>query len=61
LNPRGGESMPAVTIKKQKAAEPVEIKKMRNYSSEPAFKKKAAKASELLKKHGLPEAFTRKK
>jgi len=53
--------MPAVTLKKQQTGEPVEIKKMRNYSGEPAFKKKAAKVSEVLKKHGLPEAFTKKK
>ena len=37
------------------------VKKMKDYSDEPAFKKKAEKATEFLKKNGLPKVFTKKK
>ena len=36
------------------------IKKMRDYSKEPAFVKKAEKAVAFLKKHGLPKPLTKK-
>ena len=36
------------------------VKKMRDYSQEPTFKKKAAKARAFLKKHGLPKSFKNK-
>jgi hypothetical protein len=36
------------------------IKKMRDYSGEPVFKKKNEKAKVALLKHGLPKAFTKK-
>ena len=37
------------------------VKKMRDYSNEPAFKKKAESAAVFLKKHGLPKTFSKKK
>ena len=53
--------MPAVALKKDNKSEIAVVKKMRDYSKEPIFKKKAEKASAFLKKHGIPEAFTNKK
>ncbi len=53
--------MPAVAEKKQKKSQVAVVKKMRDYSNEPAFKKKEEKAKAFLEKHGLPEAFTKKK
>lgn len=52
--------MPAIAIKKEKSANVTVVKKMKDYSKEPAFKKKAAKAIAFLKKHGLPKSFTKK-
>ncbi len=53
--------MPAVAIKKEKPNSNVAVvKKMKDYSKEPAFKKKAAEALAFIKKHGLPKAFTKK-
>lgn len=49
--------MPAVTTKKDQTINISIVKKMRDYSNEPAFKKKAEKAIKFLKKHGLPESF----
>ena len=53
--------MPAIEEKKKKANQATVVKKMRDYSNEPAFKKKEEKAKAFLKEHGLPEAFTKKK
>jgi len=52
--------MPTVTSNKKKQNGITVIKKMKDYSNEPAFKKKAAKAEEFLQKHGLPEDFVKK-
>ena len=52
--------MPSVAIKKQKTSEMSVVKKMRDYSEEPAFKKKAEKATAFLKKYGLPKSFKKK-
>ena len=53
--------MATVALKKGKTNDVAVVKKKRNYSDEPAFKKKAEKATEFLKKHGLPKYFTKKK
>ena len=53
--------MPAVAEKKANQSKVTVVKKIRDYSDEPAFKKKAEKATAFLKKHGLPKAFTKKK
>ena len=52
--------MPAVVVKKEKSNNVAVVKKMQDYSDEPAFKKKAEKATAFLKKRGLPKAFTKK-
>lgn len=52
--------MPAI-VEKKKTAKVTVAKKMRDYSKEPAFQKKAEKAAAFLKKNGLPGAFTTKK
>lgn len=52
--------MPAIALKKEKSIEIAVVKRMRDYSNEPTFKKKAEKAIAFLKKHGLPKAFTKK-
>jgi hypothetical protein len=49
--------MPAIAIKETKATSVTIVKKMRDYSKEPAFKKKAEDATAFLKKHGLPKSF----
>lgn len=36
------------------------IKKMRDYSNDPFFKKKEEEAIKLIKKHGLPESFKKR-
>lgn len=53
--------MSAVTGKKGKTDNITIVKKMRDYSNEPAFKKKAEDAIKFLKKSGLPESFKKKK
>lgn len=53
--------MPSVAIKKGNKNEIAVVKKLRDYSDEPVFKKKAEKANAFLKKHGLPKSFTKKK
>jgi len=53
--------MPTVASKKQKSNEIAVEKKMKDYSNEPSFKKKADKAMIFIKKHGLPKAFSEKK
>lgn len=52
--------MPAVAAKKEKSSNVTVVKKMRDYSKEPAFKKKAENAIAFLKKNGLPKAFKKK-
>jgi hypothetical protein len=52
--------MPATATKKEKSPNMIVVKKMRDYSDEPAFKKKAASATAFLKKHGLPKSFKKK-
>jgi hypothetical protein len=54
-------NMPTAALKKGKSNDITVVKKMKDYSNEPAFKKKAEKAAEFLKKNGLPKAFTKKK
>ena len=53
--------MPTIILNKEKKTEIAQVKKMRDYSKEPVFKKKAEKAVAFLKKHGLPESFNKKK
>lgn len=53
--------MPAVAIKKDKSNNVTVVKKMRDYSEEPVFKKKAERAMAFLKKHGLPKTFKKKR
>ncbi len=53
--------MPTIAIKKEKNSSVTIVKKMRDYSNEPAFKKKAENAVAFLKKHGLPKAFKQDK
>jgi hypothetical protein len=52
--------MPVIAIKKEKSSNVTVVKKLKDYSKQPAFKKKAEKAIAFLKKHGLPNAFTKK-
>ena len=44
------EIMPTVASRKERSDEIAVVKKMRDYSNEPAFKKKAEKAMSFLKK-----------
>lgn len=37
------------------------VEKMRDYSNDPVFKKKAEEARIFLKEHGLPESFRKKR
>ena len=54
--------MSEVTVKKDKSTSNVSlVKKMKDYSREPAFKKKAADAVAFIKKHGLPKTFKKSK
>lgn len=53
--------MPVETIKKENYMHVSIIKKMKDYSDEPAFKKKAENAIAFLKKQGMPKAFKKKK
>lgn len=52
--------MPAVAVKKEKSSGIAVLKKMKDYSNEEAFKKKAAKAIASVNKYGLPKSFTSK-
>ena len=52
--------MPAATAMKDQSNVTI-VKKMRDYSNEPVFKKKAEDAIKFLKKHGLPESIKKKK
>ena len=53
--------MPAVEANKQKSDNITVVKKMRDYSQDPAFQKKKEKAAAFLKKHGLPKSFSKSK
>lgn len=53
--------MPTVAVKKENTTHVAIVKKMRDYSNEPAFKKKAESAIAFLKKHGVPKSFQKKK
>ena len=54
--------MPVAALKKNQSASNVTVvRKVKDYSKEPAFKKKAADALAFIKKHGLPKAFKKKK
>ena len=54
--------MPAVTKKKKKRnfSNIIIVEKMRDYSNDPFFKKKAEEAKIFLQQHPLPESFTKK-
>ncbi|HYF32161.1 MAG TPA: hypothetical protein VD993_13655 [Chitinophagaceae bacterium] len=53
--------MPPVATKKCKSTDNIiVVKKMRDYSKEPAFVKKAEEATTLIKKHGLPKGRKKK-
>ena len=52
--------MPTIAIKKERVTNVTVVKKMKDYSEEPAFKKRAKNAIAFLKKHGLPKTFTKK-
>jgi hypothetical protein len=52
--------MPSIAIKKEKVTHVTVVKKIRDYSEEPVFKKKAEKATAFIKKHGLPKSFKKK-
>lgn len=52
--------MPVAAVKKDKSGNVAIVKKMKDYSKEPAFKKKAENAVAFLKKNGLPKAFKKK-
>jgi len=51
--------MPATKIKKRSSNITI-VKKMRDYSQEPFFKKKDESARAFLKKNGLPKSFKEK-
>ena len=55
--------MPTKDINKDKTDKGnITVKKnMKDYSNDPYFVKKAEKATAFLKKHGLPESFTKRK
>ena len=53
--------MPAVAVKNEKSTGVAVVKKMRDYSKEPAFKKKAEKAIAFINKNGLPKSISKKK
>ena len=52
--------MSATTTKKT-SLKVVIVKKMKDYSKEPFFVKKAEDAKAILKKHGLPKSFSQDK
>ncbi|NML23258.1 hypothetical protein HHL16_20435 [Pseudoflavitalea sp. G-6-1-2] len=53
--------MSTAAVKKGRMDEVIVVKKMRDYSNDPAFKKKAEEAKAFIKKHGLPDTFSKKK
>ena len=52
--------MSIVSKKKRKSNKIIIVEKMRDYSNDPVFKKKAEDARIFLKKHPLPESFKKK-
>jgi len=52
--------MPAVAFKKERSTNMTVVKKMMDYSEEPAFKKKAEKAAAFLKSMVYPNHSGRK-
>ena len=52
--------MGTTTLSTKKETTITIVKKMKNYSSDPAFKKKGEKAVAFLKKNGLPKSFQKK-
>lgn len=52
--------MATAAVKKNKSVNVTVVKKMKDYSEEPVFKKKAEKAIVFLKKNGLPKTFRKK-
>ncbi len=52
--------MSTATIK-EKVSNVTVVKKMRDYSKEPVFKKKAENAALFIKKNGLPQTFRKSK
>lgn len=53
--------MPTVALKNGKINAVTVVKKMKDYSEEPVFKKKLEKAKEFIEKNGLPKGFAKKK
>jgi len=49
-----------VIARRKKSTDITVVKKMKDYSKEPAFVKKAEEAAALINKHGLPKRFKKK-
>jgi hypothetical protein len=52
--------MTSIAMKKSKTPNITIVKKMKDYSHEAVFKKKADEAAAFLTKNGMPKNFTRK-
>jgi len=52
--------MPAAATKKKEEIKVTVVKKMRDYSQDPTFRKKAEKAKAFLQKNGSPPQSKRK-
>jgi hypothetical protein len=52
--------MPVTATKKKGDIKITVVKKMRDYSSDPTFRKKAEKVKAFLQKHGLPPQAKKK-
>jgi hypothetical protein len=53
--------MSTAAVKDSKVTSVTIVKKMRDYSKEPVFKKKAADTALFIKKNGLPASFKKGK
>lgn len=53
--------MPVTELKKANKETIAVVKKMRDYSAESVFKKKAERAVTFLKEHCMPESFENRK
>lgn len=53
--------MSTATVKESKVSSVTIVKKMRDYSKESVFKKKAENAAAFIKKNGLPASFKKSK
>lgn len=53
--------MPVTELKKATKHKIAVVKKMRDYSEETVFKKKAERAVIFLKEHGIPKSFEKRK